>query len=108
MKHLTKSWIGALALVLGGQAWAAPWISVPSTPTPDQRLVVNGGDLVAGSVVLLRIEHPGGTVTSHTVNADSQGRLRFEYTLTVPGGYGVEAMDAAGKLLGKGRLGFMR
>jgi hypothetical protein len=71
-------------------------------------MVVSGGDLAPGAVVTLRLEHPGGAVTSHTVNADAQGKLRFEYTLTVPGGYGVEAFDAAGRQIGKGRLGFAR
>ncbi len=109
MKCISKSLIGVAVASLAASAWAAePWISVPSTPTTDQRLVVSGGDLAPGAAVTLQLQHPGGAVTQHTLNADAQGKLKFEYTLTVPGGYAVMAFDGTGKPIGQGRLGFIR
>ena len=87
---------------------AGPWVSVPSTPTADQRLVVNAGNLGPSAPVTVRIEHPGGTYTLHPVVADAGGKLKFEYVLAATGGYGVEVFDTEGKLIGGGRLGFFR
>jgi len=109
MSRLIHTLLLALGLGLAGATQAAdPWVSVPSTPSTDQRLVVNGGNLGASAPVTLRIKHPGGGVTLHPTVADAQGKLRFEYTLSVTGGYGIEVFDAAGKLLASGRMGFMR
>lgn len=109
MSRLLKPLLLALGLGLAGAALAAdPWVSVPSTPSPDQRLVINGGGLGASTLVTLRIKHPGGGVTLHQTVADAQGKLKFEYTLSVTGGYGIEVFDASGKLLASGRMGFMR
>ena len=98
-----------IAAVLASSAWAAdPWVSVPSTPTGDQRLVLSGGHLGPSAPVSIRITHPSGATTVHTAVADAGGKLKFEYTLAAPGGYGVEIRDASGKLIGSGRLGNMR
>lgn len=87
---------------------AEPWISVPSTPTTDGRLVITGGELGSSATLTLRIEHPAGAVSEHAVVADPAGRLRFEYTLPAPGGYGVEVVDTSGRTVGRGRLGHFR
>lgn len=109
MRLLVKSLVVAMGPVLAVCAWAAqPWISVPSTPTSDQRMVINGGELGPSAPVLLRIQHPNGAVTTHALAADASGRLRFEYTLAIPGSYAVEALDASGKVIGTGRLGHFR
>lgn len=109
MTRLFKPLLLALGLGLASATMAAEkWVSVPSTPSPDQRLVINGGNLGASAPVTLRIKHPGGGITVHQTVADAQGRLKFEYTLSVSGGYGVEVFDATGQLLGSGRMGFMR
>ncbi|TDP74152.1 hypothetical protein [Roseateles toxinivorans] len=109
MTRLIKPLLLALGIGLTSASFAADkWVSVPSTPSSDQRLVINGGNLGASAPVTLRIKHPGGGVTVHQTVADAQGKLKFEYTLSITGGYGVEVFDAAGQLIGSGRLGFMR
>lgn len=109
MKVLVKSLMVALAPVLAACAWAAqPWVSVPSTPTADQRMVINGGGMAPGAPVVLRIQHPSGAVSTHALAADASGTLRFEYALGATGSYAVEATDAGGKVIGAGRLGHFR
>lgn len=98
-----------LGALLALSAWAAdPWVSVPSTPTSDQRMVLSGGNLSPSAPVNIRITHPSGTTTTHAAVADASGRLSFEYQLPAAGGYGVEIRDASGRLIGSGRLGHMR
>lgn len=109
MKAFTRPLVFALLAGLSGSALAAdPWVSVPSTPTADQRMVISGGNLGSSALVNLRITHPSGAVTVHPVVADAAGKLKFDYVLAATGGYSVEAHDASGKLIGGGRLGHFR
>lgn len=109
MVRIIKPLLLACSLGLATTALAADrWISIPSTPTTDQRLVVSGGNLGASAPVTLRIRHPGGGVTVHQTVADAQGKLKFEQVLNVTGGYTIEVFDATGQLIGSGRMGFVR
>lgn len=109
MQFLGKSLLTALGTGLALSAYAAePWVSVPSTPTVEQRLVVNGGSLGAYASVTLQITHPDGFVARQAGAADANGKLRYEYPLGPYGSYSVKVFDAAGKLIGGGNLGHVR
>jgi hypothetical protein len=109
MKVVLQPLVLVLGSALAGLALAAdPWISVPSTPTMEQRLVISGGDLGAYAPVTLRIEHPDGFVGQQVAVADAAGKLRLEYPLGAYGGYSVKAFDANGKFIGGGNLGYFR
>lgn len=109
MKERLNPRLLLLGAVLATSAWAAdPWVSVPSTPTSDQRIVLSGGNLAPNVPLTILITHPSGERTVHSAVAGADGRLKFEYTLPAPGGYGIEVRDASGKVVGSGRLGHMR
>ena len=101
-----------LSLLCAGAACAAyavdPWVSVPSTPTAPQRLVVSGGSLGANVGVRVQITQPDGFVAQQAAASDAAGNLRFEYPLGPYGSYSVKVFDASGKLIGGGVLGYIR
>jgi hypothetical protein len=96
-------------MVLATPAFAEkPWISVPSTANENQQMVVSGGGLPPNSTVTLQITYPTDMKASQVAWVDGNGHLSVIYPLSLPGGYGVEVLDTAGKLIGSGRLGFIR
>lgn len=109
MKLVRNALLGLLGAGLGYAAYAAdPWVSVPSTPTVPQRLVVSGGSLGANAGVTVQVTLPDGFVAQQAAAADAAGKLRFEYPLGPYGSYSVKVFDASGKLIGGGILGYIR
>jgi len=98
-----------MAGIVGGTSAQAaqPWVSVPSTAQNGQ-LVVNGGDLVPGIALTVKITHPDGVVTSQVVASSAAGKMNLLYPLGMPGSYSVKVYDMAGKLIGGGVMGHIR
>lgn len=111
---MTKQTLISTALVIigltaGGIAQAGQaWVSVPSTPTGEDSILITGGALPPNSTVTVLITYPNGTQTKQTEAVDADGRLSVYLTLGTPGGYAVKVLDAKGKTIGGGRFGYMK
>ncbi|MCC6532018.1 MAG: hypothetical protein IT531_05675 [Burkholderiales bacterium] len=103
----------ASSLLIASLCWAsastaAGWISVPSTPDASDRVTISGGNLAANSVVKVRIEHPNGMNTEQAEVVGADGKFSLTYVPSMPGGYKVQVLDAAGAPIGGGSFGHIR
>lgn len=99
----------ATGLAVATTAFAAkPWISVPSTPTGEDSIVITGGALPPNTAVTVLITYPNGMKTKQTEAVDAAGDLQVVLPLATPGGYAVKVLDAKGKSIGGGRFGYMK
>lgn len=112
-KRLSSPWLRATLLMaglaVGTTAYAAkPWISVPSTPTGEDSIVITGGGLPPNSAVTLLVTYPNGMKTKQVEAVNAAGNLQVELSLATPGGYSVKVLDAKGKAIGSGRFGYFK
>lgn len=113
MTRQTSPWMHTIllsaALAMGTAAHAGKaWISVPSTPTGEDSIVITGGALPPSSAVTVLITYPNGMQTKQTEAVDATGNLQVVLPLATPGGYAVKVLDAKGRTLGGGRFGYMK
>lgn len=113
MTRRTSPWmyttllIASLSIATAVQAGQA-WISVPSTPTGEDSIVISGGSLPPSSTVTVLITYPNGMKTKQTEAVDAEGNLQLTLPLATPGGYAVKVLDAKGKALGGGRFAYIK
>ena len=106
---LINAFLLSTGIAMTGSVLAAqPWVSIPSTANERDEMVVSAGNLDPDSTVTLRITYPSNEVTDQFPITNSKGELKLKFLLEEPGRYGVEVLDATGRTVGKGSLGFIR